>query len=264
MNIPQTDNSPSELFLKLLEPQPSEVIDFPRKGPDGKPISKIRIQVLPHEQHDRARETAFKALQEKGYSAEDLQHVSMREVAADRIAKELIAISCLTAESQFPDANTGDPVYGRIFRNGEEVGKLRSHEVTTLFSAYMLVQEKYGPHEHMSKEHIDAWIKKLTEGGEMFPLLSLDLPELASLTLSFSERISSMSRVLESQWKELPDTCKSHLEKFSLGTGYWSLPLDESEETSMESFDIHTEDAVALSDKLTAQDRLSDMLGIED
>ncbi len=260
---PPGDVPANELFLKLLEPQPSEVIDFPRKGPDGKAVEKIRIAVLPHEQHDRARILAFQYFKEKGYDRADLEHVSMREVVGDRVAKELIAIACLTAKEQFRDAN-GNPVYGRWFRNAEDVGQLRAHEVTVLFNAYKMVQEKYGPFEHSA--NVDAWVKRLVEGGETFPLLSLDLPELASLTSSLAERLSITYRVLASRWKELPDTCQSALERSCSGITSWSLPPDELHaflESSAE-FDIDVDDAVELSRKTSAADRLKDALSSDD
>ena len=262
MHQPPTDIPASELFLKLLEPQPSVVVDFPRKGLDGKPISKIRIQVLSHEQHDFAREIAFKSLREKGYSKDELEHVSIREVVGDRIAKELIALSCHSDKSEINDAVTGEPIYGRVFRNGDEVGKLRATEVSVLFSAYMLVQDRFGPNE--TSADVDGWVKRLTEGGESFPLLSMDLPELVSLTSSLADRISTISRDLESQWTELPDTCKSLLEKYNLGTGFWSLPLDELEKNFTENYEPDIEDAVALSGKLRATDALNDALGVSE
>lgn len=257
LNQPPKDVEPSELFRKLLElPRPGDVIDFPRKGPDGKPIDKIRVGALESEIHDSAREKATRHFIDKGYTPEQLKSLTMREVLSDRIAKELLVFACETATPQFTDSN-GHPVYGKIFHSAEEVGKLRAPELEVLFNAYLLIQDKYGPREHNTD--VDAWVRRLTEGGQHFPLLSLDLPELVNLTSSLAGRISIISHVLESLWKDLPDTCQSALGKFRSGTRYSTeQPSDSSVDYTENSVDLDTIDAVELSLKRRAQERLAD------
>lgn len=262
---PPKDISASDLFRKLLEaPRPSEVIDFPRKDDQGKPIDKIRIAVLTHEEHDKARESAFKHFRDKSYSPEDMKNMSMREVLSDRIAKELLVLACFTAKEQLKGEND-TPIYGKIFHSAEDIGQLRSQEVEVLFNAYMLVQDKFGPREHDTD--VDQWVARLTEGGQHYPLLSLDLPELANLTSSLAARISIMSLALDSLWSELPDTCQSALERFCSGTASSTEPQSESGEiTTMEKarFDIDTIDAVELAKKTRAQAKLRDALDLEE
>lgn len=264
MLTPPSDVGASELFLKLLEPEPSEVIDFPRKGPDGKPIAQIRIRVLGMEFHDQARIKAFKFFKEKGYSGDDLQNISMREVVGDQIAKELIAMACLTAKEQGLSGNDGTPIYGRIFRDASEVDKLRPDELTVLFNAYKLVQDKYGPLEHNTD--VERWVKRLAEGGETLPLLSLDLPELATLASSLAGKVYGIFRVLASQWEELPPTLASRLGKFSSDMSFYSGLPGTYEELIMDSRNdvIELEDAVALARTMKAHDRLQDDLAADD
>lgn len=152
---PPKDVEPSELFRKLLEaPRPSDVIDFPRKDENGNPIDRIRIAVLSHEEHDKARENAFRYFRDKNYSPEDMKNMSMREVVSDRIAKELLVLACFTAKEQLKNPDTNQPIYGKIFHSAEDIGKLRSQEVEVLFNAYMLVQEKFGPREHEDRKSV--------------------------------------------------------------------------------------------------------------
>lgn len=257
-NQPPKDVAPSALFLKLLEmPQPGEVIDFPRKGPDGKPIDKIRIAVLDSEYHDKAREKATRHFIDKGYTPEQLKSLTMREVLSDRIAKELLVFACETAVEQFTDDN-GNPIYGKIFHSAEEVGKLRAQELEVLFNAYLLVQDKFGPREHNTD--VDAWVKRLAEGGQHFPLLSLDLPELVNLTSSLVGRVSTISHVLESLWSELPDTCQSALARYRSGTSSSTSRQRKLEpETTESSVDLDLADALEVSAKMRAQERLTDI-----
>lgn len=260
MIAPPKDVEASELFRKLIEPEPSEVLDFPRKGPDGKPIAKIRIRALEMEHHDSARIKAFKYFKDKGYSGDDLKNISMREVVGDQIAKELIAMACLTAAEQGTNGNDGSPIYGRIFHSAEQVSKLRPDELTVLFNAYKLVQDKYGPLEHTAD--VDLWVKRLMEGGETLPLLSLDLPELASLTSSLAGKVYGMSRVLASQWSELPPTLASRLEKYVSDIAYFSGLRDDFDDPTMDfsNEDLELEDALTLARTMKAHDRLNDAL----
>lgn len=248
---PPSDVPPSELFLKLLEPQPSEVMDFPRKDRNGKPVGQIRIRVLSQEEHDMARVLARADMKARGFETEDLQSDEIREVTGDQIAKELIAMACLDVNSHIKNPDTDEPVYGRVFTSAREVGKLRAPEVSALFRAYMLVQDKFGPTEHDCD--VDAWVNRLAEGGQSFPLLSQDLPELASLTCSLAEKISFMCLVLGSQWEELPPTCQSALEPCCSGIGSWleqrELPVPGCGESSPGD-DITIEDAVYLDRSL--------------
>jgi hypothetical protein len=257
-NTPPKDVEASALFLKLIEtPAPSDVIDFPRKGPDGKPIDQIRLLVLASEDHDRAREKATKYFLDKGYTAEQLKSLTIREVLSDRIAKEVLVYSCHTVAEQFTDSND-QPVYGKIFHSADDVGKLRAHGLTVLWNAYLLVQDKYGPYEH--SVDVDAWVRRLTEGGQHFPLLSLDLPDLVNLTSSLAARVSTISHVLASQWATLPDTCQSALGRLISGTSSASGQPEKSEAETTESLvDLELVDAVQLAMKRRAQERLTDI-----
>src|SRR6478735_3063549 len=112
MALPPRDVAPSALFLKLLEtPRPSEVIDFPRFGSDGKPIDQIRIQTLTSEDQDRARAAAHADMKRRGFAPEDIGSYGIREVYADAVAKEVIAMACLTADGV--DLGKETPTYGR-------------------------------------------------------------------------------------------------------------------------------------------------------
>jgi hypothetical protein len=231
---PPEDVSASELWLKLCEPLPSEVIDFPRKDRDGKPVGKIRIQVLTMEDHNKARLLATKSLKESakefGIGQPDMENEATKEVLGDMIAHELLCLACVTENSQTHLETDGQPVYARIFASPAQIRKaLTADETLVLFNAYRLVQYKYGPFERtMEDGDVDAWIERLRSGGSAFPLLALPLPQLAELTYSLAEKMSMLSRTLGSQWSSLPDTLKSSLENYCSDTLLFGEQLDES------------------------------------
>jgi hypothetical protein len=247
---PPTDVAPSDLFRKLLEtPRPTELIDFPRRQANGEPIGKIRIQVLTQEEHDGARERAHRSMKAKGFDKEDFQAAPIQEVTGDAVARELLAMASLTENG--PDDGSGTPMYGRVFRGPEDLKKLRSDEIAVLFNAYLLTQAKYGPFEKFvgGEEDLNAWIKRLEEGGSEFPLLVLPLPQLAELAYSLAQRAFTLSVILESLWSSLPPTLQSSLAGFSMGTTFYGGPAATSTEAGGES---STERAITIEEAARA------------
>lgn len=234
---PPTDVEPSELWRKLSEtPRPSDVVDFPRKDGKGDPIGKIRIQVLTQEQHDEARERGQKHLVEtKKIPLEQIKTDLMREVLGDAVAREVLALACLTEN---PIPGTDPPRYGRVFPDGPSIGqKLSADEVGVLFTQYTMVQNRFGPYEGNvhNEDELNAWIKRLAEGASAYPLAALDLQALLGLCLSLARRSYTLCGLLESSWQSLPPSLASDLGRFSLGTGYFSDPQDDTLTPSGES-----------------------------
>ena len=241
---PPEDISPSELFLKLSQsPRPTEVVDFPRVDESGKSIGQIRIQVLRMEEHDRARIMAQKRLKERsrvyGYDkieAADMDSAGIREVLGDMTARELLAIACLDTRNH-AGGDDEKPFYPRVFPDSDSIAQILSaDETAVLFSAYLLVQDKYGPFERnlTSDADVDAWVQRLEEGASAFPLLHLPLPRLVELASSLAARTSTLFRILGSQWSSLPSTLKSDLESFSTAISYYGEQQDERAQTGSE------------------------------
>lgn len=225
---PPTDIEPSELFQKLLNATPpSEVIDFPRRDPvTGKAVDQIRIQVIGQEEMDRARIDATEKLRARGITDAQMTSPAIKEVLADAVGKELIAMCCLTVKG---GGDPERPLYARIFRDANDVSKLRPNEILVLFNAHLLVQEKYGPFEsNLSKEDVDAWVTRLGAGASEFPLLELALPQLVLLAHSLAERLFTLSHILGSQRESLPNTLASALENYVTDTTSAGLPADAS------------------------------------
>lgn len=263
MPAPPKDVPAKELFLQLCEPAPSEVIDFPRKNRQtGKPITRVRIMVVPQIEHERAQMSARKSIMDRyQLKAGELEDKITREVAGDAIARELLVVAC-RHESPMPgtEDSAEGPQYPRLFRDAAHVSELTAHEIMVLFNAYLAVQEKYGPFEShpMTPDDIDNWVKRLVEGGSELPLLSTTFPQLVQLSYLLAERTYSLSQVLATQLQNSPPTSGFTLPAYCGDIYSFGRPAENSESTGSESSDslladvdsISTEDAIELARKL--------------
>lgn len=224
---PPEDVSPSDLFLKLQEaPRPTELVDFPRRTPDGKPIGKTRIQVLRSEDHDVARLRAKAAVKARHKLTDaDLQDEAGAAVLRDAAAREILAMACCVEKNL---GSEDKPYYPLAFPDADGIGKFVSaDELAVLFEAYRLVQAKYGPFEKtvQTEEELSAWIKRLVEGAAEFPLQQLSSVHWAELAFLLAVRAYTLSRILESLHSSLPPTLQSRLGTYSLGTGFFGAPV---------------------------------------
>ena len=221
---PPNDVVPSELWRKLSEtPKPSEVIDFPRRDMRGRPIDRIRIQVLTMSEHDEARLRAHNWLKDRGIPTEEFDGPTIREVYGDAVARELLAMACVTEDPVKGTEERSVPLYGRLFRTGKDLEILTADEVLVLFTAYEMAQHKYGPYEGSirSDDDVNAWTKRLVEGASAFPLAQRNWHQLVELIMSLSERAYCLSVLLESQLSTLPPTLKQPLEDWGIGTSFF-------------------------------------------
>ncbi|HEX5076804.1 MAG TPA: hypothetical protein VFW03_26590 [Gemmatimonadaceae bacterium] len=222
---PPEDVPASELFLKLQEtPAPTEVVNFPRKTSDGKPIGTTRIRVLRGEDQEAARNRAKEYLKAKfKMTNEDLAVQPGASLLGDATAREILAMACLTEKSHGGEAQ-GAPYYPLVFPNADAIGKLLStDETAVLFQCYLLVQAKYGPFERnvQTEQDLSAWIKRLVEGAAEFPLRQLSSVQWAELASFLAQRAHTLSVILECLLPSLPPTLASRLATYSLGTGFF-------------------------------------------
>jgi hypothetical protein len=259
---PPDDVPPAELFLALGESRHSEVVSFPRKTSDGKPVGTVRIQVLHSRDHITARKQALRFLTEKEkLTKEELETPMGHALLGDAAAHEVLAMACLTEKSHGGEEQ-GKPFYPRVFRDAEQLcNSLSADEVAVLFENYRLVQSKYGPFERdiQTEEDLSKWIKRLVEGAAEFPLRHLSSGQWAESACLLAQRAYTLSRILESLLPSLPDTLKSRLGTFSLGTGFFGAPAgstsaDGSDDTLLKIADvtITSEDAAAMAQRLKA------------
>lgn len=230
---PPKDIPASELFIRLCEiPRPSEVVDFPRKDPDtGKPVGRIRIQVLTMMQHDEARIKAFRKLRkEQDLTPQDLESSLLKEVYGDRVAREILAMCCLREEPIQGTAEAGRPMYARVFPKTDDLDGLSADELTVLFSCYEITQHRYGPHSGSvaTDEEVTAWIERLAEGASAYPLAGQSWHQLADLCISLAARAYGLSAHLGSLSESLPATLDALPASWGIGTGSFGKRAAES------------------------------------
>jgi len=253
---PPEDVKASDLFRKLLEtPFPTKVVPFPRKNPDGSWAANIRLRVLSQDDMDQARILAQESLDKRRFSAEKLTGVVLKELAADTVARELLAIACLAENSSGDDPN-GQPIYGRLFVDGSQLGKFTGDEIAVLFNSWQMVQRSFGPLE--SNIDVDSWINRLVEGGDALPLAFLASQDVAELAYALSERIYSIFQILGPLYESLPSTSRSALDKCFTGMSFAGLQRLASAEAGSENSDVGIEEAIALTEKLRARQNLID------
>jgi hypothetical protein len=241
---PPADVAPGALFRKHCEvPAPSEVFDFPRSGV----TDRVRMMVLSMDDHDDARLRAEEWLTKRpGISKEAREGRASREVLADRIAREVVALS---ACSENPIGSPeGVPRYTRWFAGPDDVGKLTPDEVNALFSAYVLTQHRYGLHPDVASDaEVTAWIQRLTEGARTSPLSVFTFQELAELTCMLAKRAYSCCEILASQRSSLPDTLASQLDALGIATFSHGSPAAEPSDQSDRGLATSKSDAPAMS-----------------
>lgn len=222
MAFPDRDIPADELFLKMLErPAPSEIVEFPRKG-----VGNVRVFVLPLEVHTQARLAGKRRFQDqlkKGGQASALGQTAdaglEAEVLADLVACEVIALAYYT-EKPFAETEHG-PQYKRLFASGADVEKLSADEVAILFAYYTATKRKYGPNEASfeSDDEVNAWIKRLEDGGSGFPLYQLESHQQVDLIQRLALRAQALSLVIHSLRENLPINLESLPAAWSMDTG---------------------------------------------
>lgn len=232
-NIP-----PSETFQRLLErPRPGEIVPFPGLDEPGA-RGELRIEVLKNEEHHRARLIARDRLKKnaKRYgitslTEQDMQSDAVRGVEADLAACEVLAMACKQVKPFTGEDEDRERVnYPRVFADGEAVAQvLTSDEVAYLYSALTIIQSKYGPNEATClPEDVNAWVRRLVEGAADYPFLRLSSPQWAELLTALARKLYDLSSLLESQLSELPESLRSDLETYCLGTGSAGEPAEYS------------------------------------
>ncbi len=267
---PPEDVTAGELFQRLAQRLPSEVVAFPRRTPDGKRVETVRIQVLPTEQHNLARARGLKKARERyKLDREDQEGSVGAALVSDCIVAELLAACCRSEQNH---GNDDKEFYPLIFQSGDQVNELLSaDEMAVLYNLYLLVQTKYGPFEKtiQTEDDLSSWIKRLVEGAAEFPLQQLSSVHWADAASLLAQRAYTLSVILESLSESLPTSFKSRLATYSLGTGYFGsrAPSTSADgtETSLNlripDWSVSREDAVAMAERMRmAEERITAVL----
>jgi hypothetical protein len=195
----------SDLWRLLQElPRPHKLVDFPRTGPDGKPVGQLAIQVLTQEEQMAANAEAEKVARTllKDGKRGDLGYEA---VFNNEGAVQVVLRACRDANDVTKAAFPGAAAIR---------AKLTADEVGMLFDHYLTVQLQLGPIiTEMSDVEFEAWVTRLDEGQAFF-----------------FDRLSSETK------KTLVLTMASRLRRFSTDTySAGSLPDEGADESSPSS-----------------------------
>jgi hypothetical protein len=178
------DLKPVDLWLAITAmPRPSDVVDFPRKGKDGNPVGQVRIQILTQEEQilcsAEAERFTKKAI--KDLPKNDEAQLGYQNVYNNSAAVEILFHAC----------RQRDDISKPFFPSRDVLRKyLTPDEVGVLMMNYYTVQSQMGPVvSYMSEDEVDAWIVRLGEGGQRYPLDSLSLEALKGLAFTLASRI---------------------------------------------------------------------------
>jgi hypothetical protein len=172
-------------------PRPSRVIDFPRKGPDGEPLTNLAMWVLTQQE-----------MIEAAASAERFTRKAIKDMPAANDAKtgyDNVYNSAATAEVLFRASRKADDLQSSFFPAVESVRQLTGDEVGVLMNHYLTVQAELGPIvAHMTSEEMEAMIDQIAKSGSRFPLDLLSADTLKTLVLFSALRVASFSTATSS------------------------------------------------------------------
>ena len=181
-NGPPTDVSASELWTLLEQmPRPSAVVDFPRKLPGSdEAVGQIRIWVLTQQEQMacavEAERFAKRMIEAKQIAGEE--NTGYQDLYKNEVTVQVLLRAC----RKVSDVNQA------AFPNSEAVRKkLTVDEVGVLARHYIQTQAKLGPIiSYMTAEEERAYIARLAEAGDTFPLGLLSPEERDRLMLSMA------------------------------------------------------------------------------
>lgn len=173
----------SALWVELQStPRPFRVIPFPRKRPDGSVMGNVAIWVLTQEEQFICNAAAEKKTREilklegSEVPKKDETNLAYIHTFGNAAQVEILWRCCRNEQDPSKPAFPSPNLMAKI---------LTTDELATLFRHYLTVQLELGPIvAHMSKEEMEAWIRKLHEGGSAFPFDTLS-SELQTTLLLF-------------------------------------------------------------------------------
>jgi hypothetical protein len=178
MSKPPTDIPASALWLRLQDmPRPSKVVDFPRTKLDGTPVGQLAIWVLTQEEQMSC-----------AAAGERFARLHLKEGKKDELGYESLYSNAVCVEILWRSCRDTDDLNRPAFPSPELIRRtLTTEECTRLFEHYLTVQLELGPIvDKMSDAEVDAWIRRISEGGSAYPfdLLSSDMQKILLLTMA--------------------------------------------------------------------------------
>jgi hypothetical protein len=185
----ESDLSARDLWAQITAiPRPHRIVDFPRNGPDGKPIAQFAMMVLTQDESMLATASTErwvkKLLKDNGcLPGKDEVSGGYHVLFENRASLEIL----------FRSAKRIDDLSKPFFPTVDTIGaRLTTDEIGVLMTSYLHVQSQLGPIlSEMGQDEVDAWIERLAKGGSSNPLPFLSLGALSHLVTSMASRLWS-------------------------------------------------------------------------
>ena len=203
---PTNTIEPSILWSVLSRAErPFRIVDFPREDEQGRPIGKLAIRVLTHEETTICQAAAEKFTREH-----------LKDGKKDELGYEAVYSTASVIEVLFRACRDAEDIARPAFPSPKLLSQaLTGDEVSVLFQNYLATQLELGPIiAQMTEAEMEAWIVRIGDGGSSFPLDLLSL-ELMRTLLHFSARRLASSRMANSSAGKPPDEATSEPENSS-------------------------------------------------
>jgi len=184
---PPEDVPATALWLALTAiPRPHKLVDFPRRLP-GTEESVGQVAMWPLTQEEQmacsAEADRFTKKLLKDGQKKDEANLGYETMFSNEVAVQILYRACRDATDlerpAFPS-----PSQLRQALTADEVGALFKH--------YLTVQLELGPIvAHLSDEEMEAWVKRIGEGGSAFPFDLLSWEMQRALVLFMASRLTS-------------------------------------------------------------------------
>jgi len=183
MSMPPKNISGAELWAKITQtPREHEIVPFPRLV-EGEQVDVAMI-VLTQEESFLANLECEKYIRKM--MKEDLPKNGEISEGYNRMYELRASVEILSRAVR--DAHD---VSKAFFKTKDEISRtLTTDEIGTLMREYHAVRAKIGPAVlTMSEGEVDAWIERLGEAEDAFPLVFLDSAALSQLVMSMVYRL---------------------------------------------------------------------------
>jgi hypothetical protein len=175
---------PDDLWRQITTmPRPGRTVPFPRKNPEtGEPVGDVHIWVLTQREQMECAAAAETCARERLKTAPKGSETSRGyiDIYENEASCQVLYRACRRAK------NHNIPFFPSI----EAVRGLLGDEVGVLVSSYLTIKSELGPIvDEMSEEEVDAWCRRLAEGGSRTPLDLHSLDALKTLAISLARRL---------------------------------------------------------------------------
>lgn len=176
-------------FITQL-PRPTRHVEFPRKDPNtGEAIGQVVLQILSQQEQMAACIAAERFARDllKEYAKKGEEGLGYDNVYNNAAAVEVLYRATLSASSF--DEGEKRPFFPSPKDMRE---KLSPDEIGILMAAYLRFQSESGPIvSQMTEEEMEAWVKRLAEGGSAFPLYRCSSDAVTELVMRMASRLYS-------------------------------------------------------------------------